>query len=573
MRIESMDLIIKNGILIDGTGNPWIKSGAGIQGEKIVKVGDLSGDEAEQVIDAKGLIVSPGFIDVHAHTDYLVLSKPQARSRIAQGVTTDVSGNCGFSVGPHGKKWQIDWWVREKPKDEKGERIWVASWDEAEKIVKAELGIDMDWNTVGEYLSRVEKQGAGTNYVQLIGHHVLRAAVTGDVISKPSREELEEMKALLDEAMLEGAFGVSCGFDIKHEVDASEFIELGKVAAKYDGIFANHIRSLDDAFTPAVKEAIEIAEKSGVRTTISHLLVSGKPNWGKAGIALDMIEDARNRGLELYIDQIPFKMGEGNFYNPDLDRFMPDWVSEGGSDKLVERLKDPETRSKVKDEMMEGITNKRYTAERYPLKKGEKITMWEDMLTVTYIGNKNKEYEGKTISEISNIMGVDPYDAIIDLLISERAEVKAASFGVCDEDLVRIMQYPHTMFGSDGGINEAQKATGVHHPRTYGTFPRVLGTYVRERKILTLEDAIRRMTSLPAQFLRLKDRGMLREGMYADVTIFDPRRIVDISNPTENVSRYSEGVEYVIVNGKLAGEKGEPTGTLAGKVLKPPHMN
>ena len=571
MRIESMDLIIKNGILIDGTGNPWIKSDVGIQGEKIVKIGDLSGAEAERVIDAKGLVVSPGFIDVHAHTDYQVLSKPQARSRIAQGVTTDVSGNCGFSVGPHGKKWQIDWWVSEKPKDENGERVWVAPWDEAKKIVKAELGIDMDWNTVGEYLNRVEKQGIGTNYVQLIGHHVLRAAVTGDVISKPSREELEEMKALLDEAMQEGAFGVSCGFDIKHEVDTSEFIELGKVAAKYDGIFANHIRSLDDEFIPAVKEAIEIMEKSGVRTTISHLLVDKKPNWGKARTALDMIEDARNRGLELYIDEIPFKMGEGNFYNPDLDRFMPDWVSEGGSDKLVERLKDPETRTKVKDEMMEGITNKKYTAERYPLKKGEKITLWEDMLTVTYIG-KNKVYEGKTISEISHIMGVDPYDAIIDLLISENAEVKAASFGVGDKDLVEIMQYPHTMFGSDGGINEALKFPGVHHPRTYGTFPRVLGMYVRERKILTLEDAIRRMTSLPALFLRLKDRGMLREGMYADVTIFDPRKIIDISNPAENVSKYSDGIEYVLVNGKMVTENGEHTGTLAGKVLKPMHV-
>jgi N-acyl-D-amino-acid deacylase len=553
--------------LIDGTGNPWVKSDVAVKGERIVNIGDLSGVQAGNIIDAKGLVVSPGFFDVHAHTDYQVLSCPGADSRIAQGITTDVSGNCGFSVGPYGKKWQIDWWVANKPRDEKGETIWVTSWPEGKKIVEDELGIELSWRTVGEYLGLVEEQGVGVNYCQLVGHHVLRAAVMGEVIPKPEKEELDEMKALLDAAMQEGAFGVSCGFDIKHEVDTSEFIELGKVVAKYDGVFANHIRSLGDDVIPAVKEAIEIAEKSNVRTTISHLLVSGKPNWGKGGTALSLIDDARSRGLEIFLDQIPFKMGEGNFYNPDLDRFLPDWACEGGSEKLVERLKDPEIRSKIKEEMEQGITNKRYTAERYPLKKKPKKTLWEDMLTITFCG-ENKIYEGKTIAEVSRMMGVDPHDAILDLIVTEGTDVKAVSFGVSDEDLVKIMRYPHTMFGSDGGIIEAIKRPGIPHPRQYGTFPRVLGVYVRGRGVLTLEDAIRRMTSLPAQFLRIRDRGLLREGMHADITVFDPKKIIDISNVTETPSRYADGIEYVLVNGKMAIEKGKYTGALAGKVLR-----
>jgi len=562
-----LDLIIKNGILVDGTGNPWIKSDVGVQGEKIVRIGDLYRVQAEKVIDAKGFVVSPGFFDIHAHTDYQVLSYPSAKSRIAQGITTDVSGNCGFSVGPYGKKWQIDWWVANKPKDEKGENIWVALWPEAEKILEDELGIKHSWRTVGEYLSLVEKHGVGVNYCQLVGHHVLRAAVMGDVIPKPNAEELEEMKNLLDSAMQEGAFGVSCGFDIKHDVEMSEFIELGKVVAKYDGIFSNHIRSLDDDVIPAVREALEIAEKTQVRTTIAHLLVSGKPNWGKAGTAINMIEEARLNGLEIYLDQIPFKMGEGNFFIPSLERFLPDWVCKGGSKELVERLKDPEIRVKVKNEMEQGLTNKIFTAERYPLKIQPKKTLWEEMLTITFCG-ENKIYAGRTIAEISRMMGVDPYDAILNLLILEGSNVKASRFGVCDDDLVRIMRYQHTMFGSDGGILEAIKRPGISHPRQYGTFPRVLGMYVRERKVLTLEDAIRRMTSLPAQFLRLKDRGLLREGMYADITVFDPKKIIDNSSVTEQPSRYAEGIEYVIVNGKMAIEKGEYTGSLAGKVLR-----
>lgn len=565
-----MDLIIRNGFLVDGTGNPWFKSDIGIQGEKIVEIGNLDGIQAEKIIDAKGLVVSPGFFDVHAHTDYQVLSCPKAESRIIQGITTDVSGNCGFSVGPYGKKWQVDWWVANKPKDEEGDIIWITSWPEAKKIVEDELGINLSWRTVGEYLNLVEEQGIGVNYCQLVGHHVLRAAVMGEVIPKPEKKDLDEMKAVLDAAMQEGAFGMSCGFDINHEVDTKELIELGKVVAKYDGVFANHIRSLGDDIIPAVKEAIEIAEKANVRTTISHLMVSGKPNWGKGGTALSLIDEARSRELEIFLDQIPFKMGEGNFFNPDLDRFLPDWASEGGSEKLIERLKDPEIRSKIKEEMEQIVTKKKnpwYKAEKYPLKKKPKKTLWEDMLTITFCG-ENKIYEGKTITEVSRMKGVDPYDAILDLIISEGTDVKAVSFRLSDEDLVKIMRYPHTMFGSDGGILEAIKRPGIPHPRQYGTFPRVLGTYVRERGILTLEDAIRRMTSLPAQFLRLRDRGLLREGMYADITVFDPKKIIDKSSITEKPSRYVDGIEYVFVNGKMAIEKGEHTGTLAGMVLR-----
>jgi N-acyl-D-amino-acid deacylase len=280
-----------------------------------------------------------------------------------------------------------------------------------------------------------------------------------------------------------------------------------------------------------------------------------------------MIDQARERGLEIYLDQFPFKMGEGNYVNPNLDRFLPDWICAEGTEKLFEQLKDPETRNKIKEMMMQGITNQRYSAERYPLKKQEKETLWEETLTIVFCG-RNPIYEGKTIAEVARMMDVDPYDAILNLLISEEAQVKAVDMRLCDEDVEEIMKYPHTMIGSDGGILEAVKRPGIFHPRQYGTFARILGMYVREKKILRIEEAIRRMTSLPAQFLRLRDRGMLKEGMYADITIFDPKKIGDRANIIEHPSKYVDGINYVITNGKLVVEEGNPTGTLAGKVLK-----
>ena len=262
-------------------------------------------------------------------------------------------------------------------------------------------------------------------------------------------------------------------------------------------------------------------------------------------------------------------MGEGNFYNPDLDRFMPDWVSEGGSDKLVERLKDPETRTKVKDEMMAGITNKKYTAERYPLKKGEKITLWEDMLTVTYIG-KNKVYEGKTISEISKMMGVDSHDVILNLMLEEEGNVKWFQQWVNDEDLCKIMRNPSTIgFGGDGTVGaRVLKSEWRDDPLHYGAIPRLLGKYVRDLKALRMEDAIRKLTSAPAQFLGIRDRGLLKEGMYADITIFNANTIADKTKQYEIPSKPTEGIEYVLVNGKIVVDNGEHTKLLPGKILR-----
>lgn len=542
--------------MVDGTGNPWFTADIGIERGKIAKISDSIGDEAERIIDATSLLVSPGFIDIHGHSDYLLLADPFAENKVAQGVTTDVSGNCGLSAAPLGKLWLGDWWV-----DDIRDRFSMLSWDKAKQVLRRH-GIDLSWGTIGGYLGELENQGSAINYCQLVGHHSLRAAVMGDVIRRPNLEELEEMKALLRQSMDDGAFGFSCGFDIPHEVDTSEFMEFCKVVAEEKGIFAIHIRSLEDKVIESVSEAIEIAEKTNVRTTISHLMVNGKINWGKAQTALELIDEARARGLEIYCDQIPYPTGGGNHYSPEVNSLLPDWVLDAGINEGVKRLTDPKVREKTKEEMRKGITNKWFKSQWFPLKE----PLWEDMISIISC-EKDKDLEGKTIKEIARMKKNDPYDALLDVVIRDPS-AKVVLTRSCKEDVAAIMRHPTTMFGSDGGILAPIRRLGIPHPRQYGTFPRVLGKYVRENKTLTLEEAIRKMTSLPAQALRLTDRGLIREQMHADITIFDPEKIQDKPNYTDYPRQWTEGIEYVLVNGQVVMEEGRHVKVLAGKVLR-----
>jgi len=575
------DLVVKNGKVIDGTGNGWFNADVGVVGEKIGYLGGIEASEGDKVIDVDGLFVAPGFIDFHAHSDYLLLADPHAENKLVQGVTTDVSGNCGFSPGPFGLKWLVDWWVADKPKDENGETIWTVDWDEANKICKKELGYTLDWKTIDEYLQKQEKIGAALNYCQLVGHHALRAAATGDVIRKPTKDELKEMERLLDQAMKEGAFGFSCGFDIAQKVDAEEFVKLCEVVARYGGIFANHFRPLyfeepnfpnmefREAYPSlSVYEAIQIAEKAGVRMTISHLTVDGKANWGKSEIELKMIDEARSRGVEIVLDQIPFLAG-GNYWRTELIEILPDWIRKKDVEDILEELREPETRQKVSNELREGVPGNR-------MARGLRRPFWEDAMTIAYCGT-TRELEWKTMREIAREKRMDEREAIFELILENEGLVNVVWFTRSDEETIRIMQHPLTMFGSDGGILRAieremygkgEAWNRIPNPRVYGTFPRVLGRYVREKKVLRLEEAIRKMTSAPALTLGIGDRGLLRKGFYADIVVLDPETVMDTPSYVDWPPTYTKGIEHVIVNGGVALENGKPTEELHGKILR-----
>ena len=555
-----LDVLIKNGLIVDGSGNPWFKADVGVDGERIVKMGNLRDERADRVIDATGLIVAPGFIELHSHSDYLFLADPMAEIKLMQGVTTDVSGNCGLSSAPIG-----DHWIVFPPSSKFSENFTVVPLDRAKEIANS-WGIDLDWTTFGEYLERVEAKGISINHCSLIGHFALRATVTGEVNdTRVSDVELEEMKELLAQGMEEGAFGFSTehGMHVGVKFEEDEVIELCKVARKYGGVFSDDIGDFSSNFLGSVKKAINTCEAAGIPTIIAHLLVMGKENWGKVDTALRLVEEARASGLQVVCDMMPTaSSGRAR----DMGRLLPRWAIKGGAEELVKRLRDPETRGKIKDEMKKGISNKWFKPGRYPLTAD---SFWDDTIYVVFCEG-NRDYEGKTISEISKMMGVDSHDVILNLMLEEEGNVKWFQQWVNDEDLCKIMRHPSTIgFGGDGTVGaRVLESEWRDDPLHYGAIPRLLGKYVRDLKALRMEDAIRKLTSAPAQFLGIRDRGLLKEGMYADITIFDANTIADKTKQYEIPSKPTEGIEYVLVNGKIVIDNGKHTKLLPGKIIR-----
>jgi N-acyl-D-amino-acid deacylase len=523
------DVVIKNGYLVDGTGNPWFKADIGIKIGKVLEIGDLSSEDANRIINAKGLAVCPGFIDIHSHSEYSLLVNSKAESKIRQGVTTEVNGNCGDSPAP----------------------VEGITAEAAEEV--KEYKLDMDWSTLGEYLDRLEKQGVALNVAQLVGHGTIRTAVMGYENRPPTREDLNKMKDLVAQAMEDGAFGMSTGlfYTPGGFADTEEVIELCKVVAKYGGIYTSHIRGEGDPLIEAVAEAIEIGEKANIPVQISHHKACGIENWGKVEKTLWMMEEARARGVDVTCDVYPYTA-----CGTDLVSLIPNWAHEGGVDKLRERLKDPKNRERVKKEMLEGLPG---------WESSVKQSGWGRIKVIGW--KEHKEFEGKTIAEIAELKVIDPFDLTFDLIIKKESP-ELVDLAMNEEDVCTVIKHPLSMVGSDGwalapyGVLSESKT----HPRSYGTYPRILRKYVREEKVLTIENAIRKMTSLPAQKLGLRDRGILREGMWADVVVFDPKRVVDEAT-YEEPHRYPEGIEYVIVNGEIVVDRREHTGALPGKVL------
>ncbi|MCI2425701.1 D-aminoacylase [Candidatus Acetothermia bacterium] len=527
------DVILKNAKIIDGSGNPWFWGDLGIANGRIEKIGKIKTEEAVELKDLKGLVVCPGFIDMHSHSDLPILVNPTAESKVMQGVTTEVIGNCGFSAVPVTNN------IIEHLK-EYGDSL-------AKKL-------DWNWRSLRDYLDRLNK--ISINIVPLIGQGTIRIAVMGFDSKDPTKRELERMKGLLRDALDEGAVGLSTGliYPPGSFTKTEELIELVKIVKEYNGLYSTHIRGEGGTLVEAFKEAIRIGRESGVRVEVSHHKAVGIQNWGRVQETLELIERAREEGIDITCDQYPYTAS-----STSLSACLPPWAHEGGGHRLLERLKDPYERKRITE----------YIERREDWDNVIRQSNWSRIRIATVNSEKNKNLEGKTLEEIAQVRAKDPFNVVFDLLLEEKGNVSIIIFEIDEDDLRRVMRHPSTMIGSDGSCLTPKgiMGRGKPHPRNYGTYPRVLGRYVREENILTLEEAIRKMTSFPAQKLGLKDRGLLKEGYFADIVVFDPQRINDRAN-YEDPHQFPEGIEYVLVRGEIVVEKGEHTGRTPGDVLR-----
>ncbi|MCD6530155.1 D-aminoacylase [Candidatus Bathyarchaeota archaeon] len=533
------DLIIKDGFVVDGTGNPWVKTDVGVKTGKIVKVGRINKAEGDRVIDASGLIVCPGFIDIHDHSEFHILANPQAESKVRQGVTTQLNGNCGSSAAPL-----------------IGEAL-----EQARKTAEP-IGVKVDWSTLAEYNAKLERQGVAINVASLVGYNTVRLGVMGYEDRPPSEEELEEMKRIVAQAMEDGAFGMSTGLD-KGLVPGcftttEELIEVARVVAKYGGFYASHIRNRQERIIEAAKEAIRIGEEAGIPVQISHYNPR-YPDDDKMPECLKLLDEARRRGIDVTCDAIPPTLENGWHWAVGVlaTQVLPNWAYEGGLEKTLERLRDPKTREKMKKD-------------NDPLWGVCKEGRWDRVKILQC--EKNPELRGKTIQEIAEMKGVDPLDAAYDILLAEgKGLTKVYILGTStrEETVYQVLKHPACSIQSDRRVHApyGPLAKVMTEPLAYGCFPRAIQLLVKEKKLLTLEDAIRKMTSLSARRMELRDRGLLREGFWADITIFDFKRIRE-RGTLEKPAQYPEGIEYVIVNGEIVVDKGEHTGKLPGKVLR-----
>jgi N-acyl-D-amino-acid deacylase len=531
---QPYDVIIKSGRIIDGSGNPWVSGDIAIRGDRIAAIGNFHDASAKRVIDATGLVVSPGFIDMLGQSEYNLLIDNRSLSKLSQGITTEITGE-GGSVAPQNER-------------------------TLSQIQPAldQYKLKIDWTTLDEYFKRLEKTGTPLNFGTYVGAAQVREAVIGDDDRAPKPEELEQMKALVAQAMRDGAFGISTSliYPPGHYAKTEELIELAKVAGQYGGLYASHMRSEGQSEITGVNEALRIGREAHLPVEIFHLKVIGKPRWGTMPKIVAMIQSARDAGQDVSADMYPYVAG-----GTALASSLPPWVADGGIEKLLARLQDPAVRIRIKHEM----------ATEHP--------DWENLylgsggatgVLVSGIVNPDlKQFDGKTLAQIATLQKKAPLDALFDLVIGDRAQTGALYFIASENDLRYGLKQPWTSIGLDasemsldGPLFEPHS-----HPRAFGSMPRFLGHYVRDERLLPLEQAIRKMTSLPAQREHLRDRGLLRAGYFADITIFDPVTIQDKAT-YEDANQLSQGVKYVLVNGQLEYEGNHVTGITAGKVLR-----
>jgi N-acyl-D-amino-acid deacylase len=536
------NIVIKNGRIISGAGNPWYYGEIGITEGKITKIKHKINEDADKIIDAKGLIVCPGFIDIHSHTDYILPVNRSQESTLCQGITTTMVGMCGDGMAP----------IPEGKEQEFKKRV--------AKLDPVLQQFDFPYHTFAEYLDYNESKRNSANLAFCVGYGNIRWA-GGQAFENrvATREEMEQMKYYLQEAMEAGAFGMSTGLIYAPQmfVKTEELIELAKVVAEYNGLYFSHIRSEGRDIIYAVNEAIEIVEKSGcVAGQIAHHKVAGEAFWGNSIHTLKLIEEANERGIHMTYDQYPYNRGMS-----DLATALPPWVREGNNDLILERIKDPEIQEKIKKDVMEGIEG----WENWIKDEGMK-----NIYVSTVGSDKWKDVATLSIPEITNIKGLgDDWKTFFTLLIENNLVVGITIESMGEEDVRRIMKGRYHMVGTDGAGIPATFSSGAYHPRFFGTYPRVLAKYVREEKVLTLENAIRKMTSFPASKLGLQDRGLIREGNWADIVVFDPLKVKDTAT-YEKPYQLPQGIPHVIVNGVIVVQNGKKNKKSPGRVLHRP---
>lgn len=535
---EPYDLVIRGAKIVDGTGNPWFYGDVAIRGDRIVTVGRVPQAEARREIDAQGLVVAPGFIDMHSHSDYLLLEDGDAQSKIRQGVTTDVLGE-GSSGGPYQGK------LDPKEFEVNGETI--------------------HWSTLGEYLDTLERYGIAINVASYVGEGNIWRCVMGDSFDRPTAEQMREMQELVAEAMQDGAFGLSTMVASPPGLLATteDLVALAEVAARYGGIYSSHIRNEGTEVLSAIKEAIEVGRRANIPVDVIHVKIAEQQLWGRMNEIVALINDARREGVNVQANVYPYTRGNNN-----LRSILPPWAHEGGKEEMLARLEDPTERAKMKKDVLTGLPG---WYNHYLAVGGD----WGRMLVNADLSCANKSFEGWTMDRIlaerakGRESQPDPLDELFDFLIEEEGSISTIYAHHTEGDMNLALQQPWCSIGSDGAAYAAQGPLrrGKPHPRNFGTFPRVLGEYVRERGLLTLEDAVRKMTSLNAAKIGLRDRGLLREGYFADVTVFDPDRVIDHATYLDPF-QYNEGIEYVVVNGQVVLDKGTHTGARPGRALR-----
>ena len=529
---RSFDVIIRGGTIYDGTGRPGVKGDVGINGDRIAAIGNLSRAKAPIIVDATGLAVAPGFINMLSHSEESLIIDGRSIGEIKEGITTQIFGE--FSMGPLNER------MKRQLREEQGD-----------------VKYDITWSTLAEYLTWLEKRGISQNIASFIGAPTIREYVIGLEDKPPTPAQLEEMRELVRREMEQGALGVTTAliYPPAYFAKTEELIELCKVAAKYKGKYTTHMRSEGNQFLEGIQETIRISREAGLPAEIYHLKASGAPNWPKMDQAIKMIEEARRQGVKLTADMYTYPAG-----GTGLDAAMPPWVFDGGAEAAYKRLQDPETRKKIAD------------AVRTPTNEWENLYLLagspDRILLASFKSDALKPLTGKTLAEVARMRGKDPVETIMDLVLEDRSRIGTIYFLMSEDNIKNQIRQPWVSFGSDAAsmATEGVFIKSSTHPRSYGNFARLLGKYVRDEKVISLAEAIRRLSGLPATNLELDHRGFLKGGMFADVVVFDPQTIADRAT-FENPHQYAVGVRDVFVNGIQVLKDGEHTGAKPGKAL------
>ncbi len=526
---KDFDILILGGTVFDGSGNPGVRADVAVIGDKIALVeASLEGRSAEKVIDARNLAVAPGFIDPHSHTDVELLVNPRAESKVRQGVTTEVAGNCGFTTFP----------------------LNPLNFEKTSVYLKEKYNLDLNWSDVETFFLRLRERGMAVNYATLVGHGNVRGVVLGMDDRSATGDEIERMRVIVRKHMEAGVFGLSSGliYTPGCYADREEIVAICREVAQFNGIYATHMRNESDSLIEAVEESIHVAEESKVSLQISHIKLAYPRNWPKVHQVLSRVSQVAQGGVKIMADRYPY-IATSTF----LSVLMPPWLRKGSTEEYLCRLKDPQYDAMIQEHVRD---------------QEIRIGSWDTIRISSVVTEENRRFIGKTIEEAAKALGKAPYEFIRDLLVSEKDQVEMINFSLNEDNFRQIIVHPLVVIGSDGWALAPYGPLGRSkpHPRSYGTFPRILGRYVREENILTLGEAIRKMTSQTASKFGIPLRGWLRAGFFADLVVFDPGTVSDQAT-WDDPHRYPAGIPHVIVNGKAVIEDGNHTGQLPGKIL------